>query len=385
MKGLNKLEKQGILEIENGILIDWLSVTFHDITVQDLKRIIGLDAADIDWDDRLAFRHGYPRQCSFMGITIRHGADKLENYADDGNKSAADKVRFDMGIALDMSGSACRAWETYSHGNWLKLLGEICGLQSRINITRLDLAFDDHTGVLDIHRIAQDARDRNFTGPAKKVRIIWSDDQENDIQGTTIYVGSEKSPVYVRIYDKAAERGFKDGHWIRVELQLRRDRSTAAVGEILNHQDVGKVFSGVLRNYCCFREPVADTNKSRWPIAEYWDQLLNGAERIRLLISPGEPYNFRKTEESLIFQYGQALQVFAQIHGSFYDLLDAARKAHPELKKKYKVAIDEARREQKLHIEKLKQLRAGLGLVYKDYEQIPGQVDWADLLSDSQC
>lgn len=361
---------------ENGILIDWLSVTFHDVSVEDVKRLIGLDALDIDWDDQLAFRHGYPRQCTFMGITIRHGADKAENYAD------ADKVRFDMGIALDMSGSACRAWETYAHGDWYKLLSDICSLNTRINFTRLDLAYDDHTGILDINRIALDARDRNFTGPAKKVKIIWSDDQENDIQGTTVYVGSEKSPVYIRVYDKAAERGYKDRHWVRVELQLRRDRAAAAIAEILKMTDVGQVFSGVLRNYCCFRSPNGDSNKSRWPIAEYWDALIDGADRIRLLISPGEPYNFRKTEEHLVRQYGQALQAFEAIHGNIYELLTESRKAHPDLKKKYKSAIEEARMLQRQHIENMKQLRRDLGLGSKsEWEDIPGQMDWADLIA----
>ena len=95
------LEKQQpSIPQENGILIDWLSVTFHDVRVEDVQRLLGLDGFDIDWDDQLAFRHGYPRQCSFMGIFIRHGADKIENFTDDGEKSAADKVRFDMGIAL---------------------------------------------------------------------------------------------------------------------------------------------------------------------------------------------------------------------------------------------------------------------------------------------
>lgn len=367
---------------ENGILIDWLTVTFHDINVLEVKRILGLDTFDIDWDDQLAFQDGYPRRCSFMGITIRYGADNAENYSDDDKKKAVDKVRVDMGISLNMSGSACRAWETYSHGDWCKLLGDICALDTRIKFTRLDLAFDDHTGILDIDQIAQDAKDRYFTGPAKKVRYIWSDDQKKDIQGTTVYIGSEKSPVYIRIYDKAAERDFKDRHWIRVELQLRRERATAAIGEILKLQDVGNVFSGVLRNYCCFRTPTEDTNKTRWPIAPYWDALINGAERIRLLISPGEPYNFRKTEEHLIRQYGQAVLTFMEIHGSIYDLVDACRKAHPLLKKKYFISIEEAKLSQRRNLEMLKQLRKELGIgVFDDFEEIPGQIDWAEMIA----
>lgn len=374
---MKKLENHG-----NSILIDWLTVTFHDIQVDDVKRMLGLDSPDIDWADRLAFQDGYPRQCTFANITIRYGADNADNYADDNGKSAADKVRHDMGISLNMSGNGCRSFETYGSGDWLDLLSKFCSLDTRVVFTRLDLAFDDHTGILDINQIRQDVEDRNYTGSPKIASFVWKDDQETDIQGLTIYIGSRKSPVFVRIYNKAAERGFKDRHWVRVELCLRKDRAMAAVAEILKLQDVGKTFCGVLRNYCCFRQPAADSNKSRWPIAEYWAELLQGAERIRLWISPGEPYNFRKTEEALIMQYGQALQAFERIHGNIYILLKKSREAHPDLKKKYRDAIDQAKLEQKRYNDELRQLRQSFGISDQSWDYIDEQIDIAEIFGE---
>lgn len=367
---------------ENVILIDWLSVTFFDITKIDVIRLLGLDDPAIDWDDRLAFRNGYPRQCTWNNICIAYGADKAENYTDDSDKTAAEKVRLDMGISLTMSGNGCRAFETYGAGNWIQLLTQICNMDTRFNITRLDLAFDDHTGLLDIWRIAQDVRDRNYTGSPKKSQILESDDQTEDLRGLTIYVGSQKSKIFTRIYDKAAERGYKDKHWIRVELQLRHERAMAAIAEILQKNDVGKVFAGVLRNYCCFREPGNDSNKSRWAIADYWDKLLNGAERIRLWISPGEPYNFRRTEEHMINQYGQALQAYERIHGNIYELIRKCREAHPMLKKKYQVAIDTAKMEQKMYQEQLRQLRQECG-ISDEYRLLDDQMDMAEIFGDA--
>lgn len=369
---------------ENAILIDWLTVTLHDITVQEVQRLLGLDAADVDWNDRLAFRHGYPRQCTFANIVIRYGADNIENYKDTEKSTAAEKVRYDMGISLDMSGNGCRAFETYGHGDWLKFFTDICNLASKVNITRIDLAYDDHEGILDIHRIRQDAEARNFTGAPKKARVVWSDDQRTDIQGLTVYIGSEASAVYLRIYDKAAERNYHDRHWIRVEMVLRMDRALSAVAEILKLQDVGRTFAGVLRNYCCFREESSDSNKSRWPIADYWDKLLNGAERIRLWISPGEPYNFRKTELHMVHQYGQALQAYVAIHGNLNDLLIESRREHPNLKKKYKVAISEAKLERQRAAEELKLLRLELGIYDEDeYPIITKQMDIAEVFGDA--
>ncbi|MBQ7915964.1 MAG: replication initiation factor domain-containing protein [Firmicutes bacterium] len=379
------MEFRGNLDLqENAILIDWLTVTLHDITVLDIQRMLGLDAADIDWEDRLAFRHGYPRQCTFANIVIRYGADNIDNYQDTEKSTAAEKVRYDMGICLDMSGNGCRAFETYGHGDWFKLLSDICSLDSKINFTRIDLAFDDHTGILDLNRIRQDTEARYFTGSPKKSRIIWSDDQKEDIQGLTVYIGSEKSAVFVRIYDKASERGFNTRHWIRVEMQLRLERALSAVAEILKSRDVGFTFAGVLRNYCCFREPTGDSNKSRWPVSEYWDKLINGAARIRLWISPGEPYNFRKTEEQMVFQYGQALQAYEAIHGNISDLLAESRRVHPDLKKKYKVAINEAKLERQRSADSLKQLRMELGIYdwNNDFPVLEDQMDMAEIFGD---
>lgn len=383
MKGVKKLAFVGNGEVqENAIVIDWLTITFHDVSVLDVQRLLGLDV-DIDWDDRLAFRHGYPRQCSFANIIIRHGADKVVNYKDTEKSTAAEKVRYDMGISLDMSGNGCRAFETYGHGDWLKLLSDICNLDTQVNFTRIDLAFDDHEGILDINRIRQDAEARYYTGSPKKCRVVWSDDQRKDIQGLTVYIGSQASAVYLRIYDKAAERDYHDRHWVRVEMVLRMDRALSAVAEILKLQDVGATFRGVLRNYCCFREPSNDSNKSRWPIAKYWEDLLEKAGRIRLWISPGEPYNFRKTEDHMIHQYGQAVQAFYEIHGNILDLLDLSRQAHPQLGKKYRVAINEAKLEQQRYAEALKALRLELGIYDEDeFPIITKQMDIAEVFGD---
>lgn len=382
---MKKLEvSQKNIPQENAILVDWLTVTFHDVSPLDIMRYLGMDSPDIVWEDRLVFQDGYPRQYSFANITIRFGADDAANYVSDQKKSAADKVRTDMGVSLNMSGNGCRSFETYGSGNWLEFFSTICNLDTRVVFTRLDLAFDDFTGILDMNQIRSDVEDRNYTGSPKMASFVWKDDQKLDLQGLTIYIGSRKSPIFVRIYDKAAERGFTDRHWIRVEICMRADRAVAAVAEILNGMDVGRCFSGVLRNYCCFREPTNDSNKSRWPVADYWEQLLNGVDRIRLWISPGEPYNFRKTEEHMIRQYGQALIAAARIRGSVWDLLRECEKVHPNLKSKYKDAISEAQAAADLHRERVRQMRMELlGFPDTPWSEVWDQTDMAEIFGDA--
>lgn len=344
------MEKQGfktwlaLPEESNIFLIDWLTFVAHGETVEYIKWLLGLDSPDIPWEVTEKFRNGYPLQCYWNGITISYGADDERYYKD------PSKIRLDMGICVNLSGTGCRAFESYGHGNWLKLFSflfrDVALIASeqhkfkKYNITRLDLAYDDHIGILDIYRIERDTRERNYVSKSKYSEITWSDNQDEDIQGLTVQVGSDKSDVKIRIYNKAAERGFKDKHWIRVEMQLRDDRAFSAVEQILREKHIGLISAGILRNYLTYREPSQDTNKSRWPLADYWDKLLLDIETVRLWKTPGEPYNISKTEYYLIKQYGQAIVALDQIRDDGY-LIDTCKKIYPPevLAPKYKRLI----------------------------------------------
>lgn len=359
-------------EQNNVFLIDWITVVFHNASVPLIQSILGLSAPDVPWETEQAFRNGYPCRTTYKHINILWGADEERFYKSDEKKSASDKVRTDMGICLDISGQGCREFENVEGNDWLKFLHDICDRDFKTTITRLDLAYDDHIGTLDLYRIAQDVQERNYTSPSKKAQIIWSDDQVHDVNGLTVYIGSKSSDVMVRIYDKAAEREFgSERHWVRCELQLRHDRCIAAAAEILKQQHIGRTVSGILRNYLLFREPSGtDDNKSRWPVAPYWDRVLLDMERVRLWISPGEPYNFSKTELHMIKQYGQALLTFREINGDVGPLLDACQRTYPALNKKYENAIADFRRnkeaaklENQLLQEEMFNARYGLDLI----------------------
>ena len=335
----------------NVFLIDWLTfVTFVD-NVDAVKAILGLSDPSIPWLVETKFRNGYPQQCYWAGITISYGADNPEFYTDtvkDGKlKKAEEKARIDMGMCcVNLSGTGCRTFETYGNGDWNKLFAHFfCG--AKYNITRLDLAYDDHIGILDIHQIEDDTRDRAFISKAKYAEIVWSDYQNTDIQGMTVQIGSNKSRTKIRIYDKAAERGFKGRHWVRCEIQLRKENAAVACAELWNKQHIGRVATGILRNYLSYRVPTADSNKSRWPTAPYWDRLILDMERIRLWISPGDEYNFSKTEMWLINQCGQAMLVVKKL-GRLSFLLDIIERHNPELAPKYQRVLDEFDRRQRL-------------------------------------
>ena len=347
------LENHNVLQLaenNNLFLVDWLTVTFHRCSPEYIKWLIGLDSSDIPWLETEKFRNGYPVHYTWNGITISFGADEARFYKD------PSKARSDMGVCLNMSGTGCRSFESYGHGDWLRLFRFIFldptvidPADPRIffsaNITRLDIAYDDHIGILDIHRMELDVRDRYYKSKSTYSERTLSDDQKLDIHGTTLYFGSKSSPVMIRIYDKAAERGIQDKHWIRVELQLRDERAKVFAAMILRDKHVGLVASGVLRNYLCFLTPTGDSNKSRWPLADYWDRLLLDMQKISLWVTPGEEYNFAKTEHWLVSQGGQALRVIDLIYGRDY-LLDLVKRLYPhddDLSPKYRSVLESHR------------------------------------------
>ena len=359
----------------NVFLIDWLTVVFHDCHVSDVMELLGLPVST-PWQEKQIYRNGYPMQTFWNGICISWGADDVRFYSSSDGKSAEERVRHDMGICLNLSGTGCRAFEQYGRGDWMELLKYICTKKGKINITRLDLAYDDHTGVLNIHRIRSDVEDRNYVTRARKAFVIWSDDLNEDIQGMTIEVGSRQSRVLIRIYDKAAERGFDHTrHWIRVEVQLREQRAMAAVAELIQLQHVGKTAAGIVRNYCTFRSPTGDTNKSRWPITDYWDKLLMDMDRISLWISPGEPYNFSKTEKHMLEQYGQAFITYYRVHGELYSFLQMCERRFPELKDKYQTVIAEAELLKEERRKRLNKVRYDYGFKLLDEDDPAYDVD----------
>lgn len=328
----------------NVFVIDWLTVTFKDISASVVQLMLGLSSES--WTTMQTFKNGYPVDTFFGNIHIWWGADDPQYYKDGFNEqgqwiTAEMKARTDMGVCLNLSGQGCRTFEEHSTVGWMSLFELIEKYHG--NITRLDIAYDDHMGVIDIYRFACDIKERNYRSKSKHADVLWSDDQENDIQGLSVYVGAKSSDVLIRVYDKAAERGYKDRHWIRVELQLRHDRASAAMDQILQHESIGSVSSGVLRNYLTVCVPSGDSNKSRWPVAYYWERIIGQMETIRLWAAPGEPYNFHKAEDQMVKQYCQFLLTFKEIHGTMADLLEAARRYHGKkpLKKKYVNAINE--------------------------------------------
>ena len=310
----------------NLILYDWVSITSKIHSTQNFMELLGLQ--DMIWE-LLKGGNGYRDRLYWGGISILYNG------------------REDMGVFLDMSGQGCRSFESFGTGDFEELFAEVRENPDEMNLTRLDIAFDDHEGLLNIDLLRDDTEDKNFVSKFRQCAFTWSYDNQTDIRGLTIEHGSMSSEIFLRIYDKAAERGFLDGrHWVRVELQLRRDRAFAfleAPGTI------GQRFCGVLRNYLRYvQDPGADSNKRRWPTTAYWDRLLDGAAPIRLYEKPGAEYNLMNLEDYVYKQAGGAVATLLQIVGD-EKFRKGLQQRGTQLNPKYKVLLDQYGRNQDEH------------------------------------
>lgn len=275
--------------LENQILYDWVSITSKIHSTDGFIQLLGMQKEGISWE---VFKGapGYQDRLYYNGISIHYNG------------------REDMGIWLEMSGQGCRTFESHGSGCYEDLFAEVLMDPEQVHLTRLDIAFDDHTDVLDIDQICEDTEEQEYVSRFKGWQVVRSDG------GNSVTLGSRSSEILIRIYDKAAERGYDDGrHWVRCELQLRRDRALAYVNQ---QGSAGEVFKGVLLNYLRYVEADGfDTNKWRWPLKPYWDNLCGSAQRIQLYTKPGVEYNMLNLENFVFEQAGNAIATYQTIYG----------------------------------------------------------------------
>lgn len=300
-------------EKENIVLYDWLSFTSKKHSPEELIEALGL--THCPWQE-IKGAHGYRDRKYFSCISIHYNG------------------RDDMGVWCEMSGQGCRTFESLSSRSWESLFSWIAS--QGLRITRLDVAFDDHTGVLDIKQIVQDTMEGNYVSRSDYWETVLSS------KGSTVQIGSPQSKVVVRIYDKAAERHCEPGtHWIRVEIQLRDDRAIQFTKIPLT---IGESFSGVLLNYLRYVIPNdSDANKWRWEMTDYWLDMLEVLTPIRIYTSPGMDYNIDRCKAYVVNQAGNAIDALIEIYGinEFYRMIrnrdTAPNPKYEQLVQRYKL------------------------------------------------
>ncbi len=294
---------------KNRILIDWITFTCRKDSLSKVFELIGVDFKHFVKMDTGV--RGYKQRYYFEGITVAYdGSSWFDNKG----------VSHDMGIMVDICGKGCRAFESYSSVSFFGLINYLVCHADDYNITRLDVAFDDFVGVLDMQRLQHDVMAHNYVSKFRSVKIEFS--RVDDIEGYTLYFGSPKSAIMFRIYDKKAEQKIitPDDHWVRFEMQLRDDRASFFCDCLNNGVVIDELFFNVVNNYLRFVVPSdTDNNRSRWATADYWFNFLDYYGIQSLYVSPGQEYS----DDNLVNYlntYGGALYTLCSLFGFEYIL-----------------------------------------------------------------
>ena len=248
---------------ENRSLLDWVAFTLKVDDPLEVLAVAGLSPS-LFTDCQYGFS-GYRKSLRFGNISVYYLG------------------REGMGCHLEMSGQGCRQFESqFTENPWPVLLQSV--LAAGGNFTRLDLAIDNVDGALSLGKVYDALQDhdnqvRSRFGEWRRI-LKGSFDKGEKVTGETIYLGSSKSHVMFRLYNKAQESGII-GEWIRFELQLREKRAQEVARIFNSAGTVGSLAAGIINNYFSIINN-DDSNVSRCTLQPWWSAWLESTEKISL-------------------------------------------------------------------------------------------------------
>ncbi len=214
----------------------------------------------------------------------------------DGGKMFWHIERKEMGIHVRLNPKSLGMIKTTPIG----LLNIVRNLDGKV--TRLDVAFDDTSGLLDLEAIHKKILAGEIVTRWRKVsRISGGNVGSSKQTGDTINIGARQSEAFLRIYNKKLERETKGQdisgieNWVRVELELKADKANEFSRLLADTAEGGQLGSpaelcvNLLLGMIDFKDPdVFDTNKSRWATSDFWAKFVGGASKMTLSITPHE-------------------------------------------------------------------------------------------------
>lgn len=269
------------------VLIDWLTFSVKsDDPGAVIRHYLGMDPAlfqDVGYG-----LMGY-RQCKAYGdIRVLY-------------EGREDDYFRDMGVCVSMSGNGCRLFERMSklslgskdtHGTSSVAFPALFRLllsDADANITRIDIACDDHADMLSMDDIISNVQSNRVNSRMTKRRVVVSYIGK-ELVGSTVYLGAPSSDFRVRIYDKAAEQAEVSGtvaadleHWVRVELVCRSKHAYNFVSQLMESgENVGSLAAKVINDKFSFIE-MDDTNISRCTVCDWWVNFVGSLEAVQLV------------------------------------------------------------------------------------------------------
>lgn len=315
--GLNEQLKNGL-----SLSVDWISFTVkNSMSYLDVISSFGLNIDDFFTD--LNGRYGYKKR-------IKHTLFDI-NILYDGNEN--------MGIHVDVSGSSVgyfldsykkrkseyTPFEEYAYSvdsfDSTVLSDILKEIMTTGHLTRLDLAVDDiGCNYYSVDELADILDNGLYTSRFKSYVHIKKKGKGTTL-GNTINLGTRKSEIMFRIYDKNLEQNSKKGAtpvsypWVRWEAELHNDRASAVALFLIGGDSLSNITIGILNNY--LRLIVRDNDRdSRCSNSEKWNGFLCGIQKVRLC----QPIPEKTLEEKEDWLMKQAATSIAAIYHKDGDL-----------------------------------------------------------------
>ncbi len=337
---------------KNRIVVDWFTFSLKNIkTFDEAVELLGMQ--DVNFESIIGGKFMYRYNCKyeFNGVKIFTYQDNATflPLVGAGERDENGYLK-DIGVLVEMTGTGCRTYETYSDlvpsmysdtdYLWRNLFGYISNHKDVSNVNRLDLAYDDFLGFLNLDKIVDDVKSFNYVTkfralPSYICTPIPFHKGISAYNSYTVNFGSRKSRTFIRIYDKRYEQKALDicEHWVRCEIQLRAERASAAVEALVKEYDinaetgelievpampVSELYFLILNNYLRFIVPSdTDSNKWRWKMSEHWQAFSTSVTeyRISLFTTPGTEYTANRLNRYVEKQCVGVVYTYIKLHG----------------------------------------------------------------------
>lgn len=149
---------------ENEIIYDWLTFTTKLHNVNEVLDLLDFRPDTVRFTEQEKGRYFYKKSLYYDGIAIYY-----DGYT---------KANGDQGVCVEMSGKGLRNWEEYSSADYDKIFDLILKNYSldadnrKMNLTRLDVAYDDFEGVLDIDNLCTETLFENYVSRFKDWNVM---------------------------------------------------------------------------------------------------------------------------------------------------------------------------------------------------------------------
>lgn len=258
----------------------------------------------------------------------------------------------DKGVLVELKGRGCRQFESYllaQQRSWYEFFMDV--LVAGGVMKRLDLAINDHTGMLDIPELTEKCRNEECVSVFRSFKsyasgeLVKHEEQDKAGMGYTLYIGSLKSEVYFCVYEKSYEQYIKLGIPIeeapiknRFEIRLKNERAYYAVRDLLTYYDAERTAFSIINRYVRFVDKEADKKRSDWKLSVRWAWFIGeNREPLKLTTKP-EPYTLDRTLRWIQRQVDPTLKMLETITAKTgIDYLKEIRKSTKLTEKHYKI------------------------------------------------